>query len=272
MGLSYKDLARGHVLVQKKGKVAIATLNRPAALNAVGDGMGEAIDELLRRVDVDPDVNALILTGAGRGFCSGGDMRESFHKPKRRRPVASDPGYLTRAARSVIQRFLQCQVPLVAAINGPAVGLGATMALLCDVTFMAEEARIGDTHTKVGLTAGDGGAMIWPCLIGAHRARELLMAGRLLSGAEAASIGLVNHAVPLKNLLPEALRYAKEIAAMMPWAVRSTKMAINANIMANAATSMNLGMMAESMSTYLDDYREASQAWHEKRRPRFKGR
>lgn len=270
--VTYEDLEKSHVLVKKHGKVAVATLNRPQSLNAIVAPMHLALEELLLRVNDDHETNALVITGAGRGFCAGGDMKGPIHSPDPSKAAIADPMHLFRGARRLITRFLECHVPTVAAINGPAAGLGATIALLCDVTYMAQSATIGDTHTRVGLAAGDGGAVIWPWLVGAHKARELLMAGEMISAQEADRIGLVNHVVADEALFSAAMAYAEKLAGMMPWAVRATKMAVNRNIQLTAAASMDFALAAESLGTYLGDYREAVASYQQKRPGRYTGR
>ena len=149
----------------------------------------------------DHDVNAIILTGAGRAFCAGGDVKgmasgsadrdrqEGQGQRCDRGPIAAANG------RRVVENMLDVEQPIIGAINGDAVGLGATIALLCDITVVSEKARFADTHVKVGVVAGDGGAVIWPLLIGPHRAKEFLMRGNFINGAEAGRIGMVNYAV-----------------------------------------------------------------------------
>ncbi len=172
----YSGYDARHLSVEVKDRVAIATMNRPERLNAIGDGLHEALEEFLREISGDPEVNAVVLTGAGRAFSSGGDVKAMAEGASSGAPRS--PMRLIRGPKYLIQNFLNCDVPIIAAVNGVAVGLGATIALMCDVIFMADTARIGDTHVRVGLVAGDGGAVIWPLLVGPHRAKELLMTGR----------------------------------------------------------------------------------------------
>jgi enoyl-CoA hydratase/carnithine racemase len=145
------------------------------------------------------------------------------------------------------------------------------VALLCDVIFMAESARIGDTHVNMGLVAGDGGAVIWPLLIGPHRAKEYLMSGKLISGPEAAAMGLVNHCVPDAKLLDEAVAYARSLADGPQAAIRWTKLAINQHLWQSAQLALGLGLAVEHLSAKTQDQREAVSAWVEKRKPHFTG-
>jgi enoyl-CoA hydratase/carnithine racemase len=157
-------------------------------------------------------------------------------------------------------------------VNGVAAGLGATIALLCDVIFMADSARIGDTHVNMGLVAGDGGAVIWPLLVGPHRAKEFLMAGKMATAQDAAAMGLVNHIVAPDRLLDEALAYARELAARPKPAVRWTKMLINQAVQQNMNLMLSLGYATEQLSSHTEDQKEAVAAFFEKRKPKFTGR
>ena len=211
--MDYSNVEKGHLSVEvRPNKVAIATLNRPDRLNSMGDGMHEAIEEFLHMVNYDRDVNAVVFTGAGRAFCAGGDVKAMGDRATGAAEKL-DPGNLLRGAKYIVQRFVNCEVPLIAAINGHAVGLGATIGLLCDVTFIAEDAKIGDNHVRVGITAGDGGALIWPYLIGVHKAKDMLMSGRLITGREAHELGVTNYCYPKEEVLDRAIAYAEEIAA-----------------------------------------------------------
>ena len=157
-------------------------------------------------------------------------------------------------------------------ISVSAMGLGATIALLSDVIFMADTARIGDTHVKIGLVAGDGGAVIWPILIGPHRAKELLMSGILVDGVKAGEMGLVNHCVPHEKLLDEAREHALSLANGPQVAIRWTKMAINQTLKQSIHHILDFSAAAEHLSVNTEDMREASLAFREKRTPKFKGR
>lgn len=268
--IDYSDLAEAHLNVEVKNKVAVVTLNRPDRLNAMGDGLHQAIEEFLHRVNFDSQVNAAVITGAGRAFCAGGDVKSMGARATGETPKF-DPTHLLRNARYLVQRFINCEVPLIAAINGPAVGLGATIALLCDVTFMAEGARIGDTHVKVGITAGDGGSFIWPYLIGPHRAKDLLMTGRLIYGKEAYEMGLVNYVYPDDQMLDKAMEYAQEIAEGAPAAIRFTKMSVNRHLWDGLSRVMEFSLLSEQVTMLTDDHKEATQAFSEKRKPKFTG-
>jgi enoyl-CoA hydratase len=167
--------------------------------------------------------------------------------------------------------MLDCSKPIIAKINGHAIGLGATLALFCDVTFAAEHAKIADPHVAIGFVAGDGGAVIWPQLIGYNRAKEYLFSGEAILAPEAARIGLINHAVPAAELDQRVESYARKIAAMPARALQWTKASINIGLKQLAHSIMDASIAYEALSNLTQDHREALDAIGEKRKPVFKG-
>ena len=261
------------IKVETVERVATVTLNRPNALNAVNSRVHHELEQLWIDLAGDSDVNAIILTGAGRAFCAGGDVKgmasgslTNGEKSKGRfdrGPIAAANG------RRLVENMLDVEQPIIGAINGDAVGLGATLALLCDITVASEQARFADTHVKVGIVAGDGGAVIWPLLIGPHRAKEFLMRGNFISGAEAGRIGMVNYAVPPDQVLPRAQEIAQELADGPTAAIRWSKLAVNKWLKDQANLIMDAGLAYEMMSFRTQDHQEAVKAFVEKRKPNF---
>ncbi len=254
-----------HLAVRIEERVAIVTLDRPKVHNAVNHAVHVGLETIFRELAVDPDVGAIVITGSGKSFCAGGDVK-GYGNPDAR-PIDQ-----LRGTRNLVQEMIACEAPIIAAVNGTAAGLGATIALLSDVIYMADTARIGDTHVKMGLVAGDGGTVIWPLLIGPHRAKELLMSGRLVTGPEAAEMGLVNHCVADGKVLEEAVAFASELAHGPIAAIRWTKMAINQQIQHSINTTLNFSVAAEHLTAHTEDMREAVTAFAEKREPKFTGR
>jgi enoyl-CoA hydratase len=246
-------------------RVAILTMDRPDKRNAIDYKLHEGLERAFHEVGYDPEVGAMILTGAGSAFCAGGDLVD-FYPPGGHGPLQSFRN------RDLVWAQARCEAPLIAAVNGTAAGLGATLALMCDVIFMADTAKIGDTHPAVGLTAGDGGQCIWPLLVGPHRAKEYLMAGELMPASEADRIGLVNHVVPAAELMPRAMAYARKLADGAQCAIRWSKLAINKHVLQSINLTLELGLATEFMCTRTEDQMEAVAAFREKRAPRFKGR
>ncbi len=261
-----------HLKVELEDGLATVTLNRPGSLNAINPAMHTEVTEIWPLINNDPEIRAVLLTGAGRAFCAGGDIKsmapaeESMGSGGAKFPT---PESIAEGHR-LVYNLLDCQRPIVAAINGDAIGLGATIALFCDVTVAAETARIADTHVGIGVVAGDGGAVIWPWLIGPNRAKEFLMRGNKLTGAEAAKIGLVNYAVPAAEVLPKARELARELAEGPAWAIRWTKLSVN-KLLKEAVNSVLDSSLAYELATFnLPDHKEAAQAFIEKRKPNFR--
>jgi enoyl-CoA hydratase len=255
-------------------RIATITINRPDRLNAVHNALHHELEQIWIDVRADQDVNAIILTGAGRAFCAGGDVKGmaegslSGAVPKKgkgrgRGPIAASNG------RRVIENMLDVEQPIIGAINGDAIGLGATLALLCDIIVASEKARFADTHVKVGIVAGDGGAVIWPLLIGPHRAKEFLMRGNFISGAEAGRIGMVNYAVGTDDVMTKARELARELADGPTWAIRWSKLAVNKWLKQQANLILDASLAYEMMTFNTKDHQEAVKAFVEKRKPNF---
>jgi enoyl-CoA hydratase len=194
--LVYDYSQYGGVLVARQDKVLTITLNSPETLNAFTGPMHTSMSRIWDDVNDDPDVRVVVVTGAGRAFSAGGNVIAMQKKIDD--PDAWDAG--TPEAKRIVFRMLECDKPIIARVNGHAVGLGATIALLCDIIIAADHAKIGDPHVNAGLVAGDGGALIWPQLIGFARAKEYLLTGDLMTATEAQRIGLINHVVPADQL------------------------------------------------------------------------
>jgi len=233
-------------------------LNRPEAMNAINAGLHTELSNVFADIAADRSVLAVVLTGEGRGFCGGGDLAWF------RDITPSQLDALFLEARKIIIDLLELPQPLIAAVNGHAAGLGATLALFCDVIYVADQARIADPHVRVGVAAGDGGAVIWPLLVGPARAKQYLMTGDSLSATEAERIGLVNHVLPAAEVLPQATALARRLADGPRRAIEATKASVN-KLLRDAA---NL-----EKSNFGDaDHREAIQAFAERREPSFHGR
>ena len=248
------------------GDVLVVTIDRPPR-NAIDGELHDALGDLFRDLKRETRARAVILTGAGSAFSAGGDF--DWFPALRSAARLAD---LHRAAKQLIWDLLDVEIPIVAAVNGPAIGLGASMALLCDVIVMADTAVIGDPHVKVGIVAGDGGAAIWPLLVGPARAKQYLLTGDTLSAAEAERIGLVNEVVLSNGLDGRARSWAHRLADGAPLAVRFTKQAVNAQVKQALLTSFDTSTAFELLTFVSADHVEALNALREKRLPRFEGR
>jgi enoyl-CoA hydratase len=272
MATDYSDYE--FLKVEVADRVATITINRPDSLNAVNNVVHHELEQIWLDVRADHDVNAIILTGAGRAFCAGGDVKGmaagsltsstgKAGKGRGRGPIAASNG------RRLVDNMLDVEQPIIGAINGDAIGLGATLALLCDITVVSEKARFADTHVKVGIVAGDGGAVIWPLLIGPHRAKEFLMRGTFINGAEAGRIGMVNYALAPEQVMPKARELAQELADGPTWAIRWSKLAVNKWLKQQSNLIMDASLAYEMMSFNHPHQKEAVKAFIEKRKPNF---
>ncbi|SHK03175.1 enoyl-CoA hydratase [Pseudonocardia thermophila] len=224
--------------------VATLTLNRPDRLNAVSPRMHQELVAVWPALERTPGVRSVVLTGAGRGFCAGGDMDMS-------QAAVDDPGYreqVVAEARAIVRAMVEFPIPVVAAVNGPAVGLGFSLALFSDVVLVADTAHVSDPHVSVGLVAADGGVLAWPLMTSLLTAKEYLLTGRRIPAARAVELGLANRVVPAAELLAEAHALAAEIAAQPRQAVRDTKRALNIHLGNAVAAVMDFAFAAESHS------------------------
>jgi enoyl-CoA hydratase len=256
------------ITFERRERVLTITLNRPEKLNAVDQVMHEELSRVFVEASKDPDSDVVVLTGAGRAFSAGGDIGWM-------QIMIDDPASFEATAREgkqIVYSLLDCEKPVVAKLNGHATGLGATMALFCDVVFAAEGAKIGDPHVSVGLVAGDGGAVIWPQLIGYVRAKEYLMTGDLLTAVEAARIGLINHAVPAAELNERVDQFVDRLTAGATKAIRWSKMSANIGLKQLAHSIMDASLAYEALSNLTKDHQEAVSAFREKRSPIYTGR
>ncbi len=251
----------------RNGRILTAAIAAPGPVNGVDAALHDELARVFTDLQHDPDSDLIILTGKGRAFCAGGDFdwfAEQIANPAKFRDIGWD-------AKRIVTSLLDIEKPVICRMNGAAAGLGATLALLCDIIIADERAVIGDPHVKVGLVAGDGGAVIWPQLIGYARAKELLMTGDLLTAAKAADIGLINHAVPSDQLDAKVAEVAAKILANPRWAVRWTKTVTNMPLKALVSQMMDASIAYEMMSNMTADRAEAVAAFREKRAPKLSG-
>lgn len=260
------------VLARRDGHVLTVSLNRPAQRNAINAEVHESLREILALAAEDPDVRAIVLRGEGKAFCAGGDVNTMEGAGSGETPSPALAVRETLNAARMVDMLLAVPQPTVCALQGFAMGLGATIALLCDVVVMAEDAQIADTHVNIGLVAGDGGAVLWPLLASLGAVKWHLLTGERISGVEAARLGLVLKAVPATILDDEALALATRLAAMAPLAVRGTKETLNRIIRDRIHLLLETGLLLEGATMVSEDHAEAVQAFVGKRPAVFKGR
>jgi enoyl-CoA hydratase len=251
---------------ERRGRVLWVIIDA-GPMNAVDFELHEEFARVFFELQSDDDSDLIVLTGTGRAFCAGGDMdwfQEMIDHPAKFRGITTD-------AKRIVNGLLELEKPIVCRLNGAAAGLGASIALLCDVIIADERALIGDPHVKVGLVAGDGGAVIWPQLIGFARAKEMLLTGDMMRATEAARMGLINYAVPADELDAKVDEMVGKISGNPRWAVRWTKTAINLVLRDIANTVMDAAIAYEISSNSTRDRQEAVTAFVEKRAPNYSG-
>lgn len=253
------------IALTRRGRLLTITLNRPEQRNAVNLEMHEELAEVFAFAAMDEHSDVVVLTGAGAAFSAGGDLAHIANN-------AANPDLFdseVRLAKRIVFAMLDLDKPLVCRLNGHAVGLGATLALLCDVVFAADNARIGDPHVAIGLVAGDGGAAIWPSRVGLGRAKEYLLTGELLGAKKAEEIGLVNHCVPAGELDAAVDAFCERLLSGSRNAIRWTKVLLNLELKRVATAVMDAGIAYEAVTVRSADHREGVKALHEKRKPIF---
>lgn len=257
--------------IEVADKLATVTLNKPERRNSIDHQFHMELQDIWPDLMADERVNAILVTGAGKYFSVGGNVKGMQDRPGG--DVFEEGAMLEpTGGRRIVQNLLDCEKPIVCALNGDCIGLAATVALLCDIVVCAEDTRIGDPHVRIGLVAGDGGAVIWPLLVGMNRAKEFLMRGSLLDGRTAERIGLVNYVEPADQVLLKARAIAQELADGPTWAIRWTKLSLNKQLKDQFNLIMDTSYSLEMASFRTEDHREAVRAFVEKRKPNFTGR
>lgn len=244
--------------------VTLVTLNRPDRYNATDEVLHAELARVWRDVAEDPGTRVAVVTGAGKAFSAGGDLAMVERMAGDHARVSAMLGEMS----DLVYNIVSCEKPIVSAVNGVAVGAGLVVALLADISVCAEDARLGDGHTKLGVAAGDHAALIWPLLAGMAKARYYLLTGEMLDGVEAERIGLVSKAVPRDRVLPEALAIAAGLGQGPQQAIRWTKRALN-NWLRTAGPVFDQSAAYEMLGFLGPDLREGVAALREKRPPRF---
>jgi enoyl-CoA hydratase/carnithine racemase len=261
------------ILYEKSGHVATVTLNRPAKRNAYSETMVHEILKALEDARDDDEIRAVILTGAGQGFCAGGDISRDFQYPARYRGHRLESMLEMRENMHALIRFLdRFDKPVVAAVNGAAVAGGLTLALACDFRIAAESAKLGDTSLRFGLLPDEGGAYYFPRAMGLDRALKMSLLSEVYPAREALALGLVTEVVADEELMPRARAFAEQLAKGPPIAVRLAKRMMVKQRSMQLDHALEDAAMATLATNYTDDVKEGTAAFHEKRKPNFKGR
>lgn len=246
--------------VEHVGPVAVVTMNRPEARNAFSDEMHIAMQEVWQHLTLDRSVRTIVLTGEGDGFSAGGDVPNfirSYEDPDYRRESM-------RGALRLLNEMLDCPKPMIAAVNGPAVGLGCSVATSCDIVLINEDTFMSDPHVDIGLVAGDGGAVQWPLFMSILKAKYYLLTGDRIPARECVDIGLANFAVPADELMEQAIALANRIAEKPQQSMMETKRAINLHLQRAALLVAPFATAAEVMSFTTDDIKRTIDGFKKK--------
>ncbi|MBU6407258.1 MAG: crotonase/enoyl-CoA hydratase family protein [Alphaproteobacteria bacterium] len=261
------------IRLDKHGPIAVLTLNRPDAMNALGEpGDGEAVAAACAQINADPSIRCAILTGAGKGFSAGGNVKAMQNRTG---AFGGDPATVRNGYRGnvhmIVNALFNLETPLIAAVNGAAIGLGCDVACMADIRISSDTAKFGVTFLKLGLIPGDGGAWLLPRVVGFSRACELLFTGDVIDAATALEWGLVSRVVAPDQLMPEAMALAEKISKQPPGALRLAKTLLRQGQTASYSTVMEMSAAAQALMHHTRDHEEGVAAILEKREPRFTG-
>ena len=268
-GTTQKPMASPVVLEERDGAVLTLRMNRPERLNALNVELGRALADALARAGGDEGVRAVVLTGAGRGFCAGGDLE--LLRDARSRNAGSELEGLVRSGKEIALEICSMPKPVVAAVNGPAAGGGMNLALACDVRIASDQASFCEAFARIGLFPDFGGMYFLPRLVGASKAAELFWSADSLSAAEALGLGIVNRMVPHESLAEETKKFAARLASAPPMAVRAVKRVLFANEREALERTLDEEIRQQVECFLSADCLEGLVAFREKRTPRFRG-
>jgi enoyl-CoA hydratase len=246
--------------------VLLITIDRPEQMNAADEGLHGELAEVWTDVARDSETRVAVVTGAGRAFSAGGDLAMIERMSGDYRRVAA----LARETASLVENIVACEKPIVSAINGTAVGAGLAVALMADISIVAEDAKLGDGHLRLGVAAGDHAAILWPLLCGMAKAKYYLLTADFIEGREAERIGLVSRCAPAEEVLPAALQVAERIATGPADAARWTKRVLN-HWLRGAVPAFDASVAYEMLGFLGPDLEEGLEAFREHRPPRFGG-
>ncbi len=250
--------------------IALITLERPDVLNAMDRHMMDDLNNVFNCMASDRGVRAAVITGAGRGFCSGADLRTLTTEPDIAEPTPFK-SYLRRI-NELILRILRLEKPVIAAVNGPAVGAGCNLALACDIIFMAHEAYLSQIFVKRGLVPDFGGLYLLPRYVGLAKAKELIFTGAKIASGEALKLGIANRVVSSEELMPEAIKFARLLAAGPTVAIGLAKLGILRGLESGLDAVLEYEALAQALIKTTSDVVEAINAFLEKREPKFQGK
>lgn len=260
-------MAYENILFAAENGIAVITFNRPKALNALNGALLEEFSRALDEIEANEDIRVLVLTGAGeKSFVAGADITELATFGPLQAKVFAKKG------QAIISRLQELSIPVIAAVNGFALGGGSEMALACDFIYASENANFGLPEITLGIIPGFGGTQRLPRLVGANKAKEMIFTGKMIPAAEAAAIGMVNKVCPAANLMEEVMKTAKAISAKGRVSLRAAKQAVNSGLGADLATGLNIECDAFALCMASEDAKEGTTAFLEKRKAVFSGK
>jgi|TARA_B100000959_G_C14832869_1_gene562631 enoyl-CoA hydratase len=257
----YKELQ-----IQKENRILTVTINRPEDMNAVNEQLHIEFSTIFIDAEYDDDVDIIILTGAGKAFCAGGDLKWLLR-------IHGDPvetAYHINHDRKIQNAMLDMEKPIIAKVNGPAVGLGCSLALFCDFIYATPRSKFADPHVSVGLVAGDGGCVIWPQLIGYARAKKYLLTGDLVSANDALDMGLITEVMDESEIDAAVQALAEKLRDGAKYSIRWTKTSINAGLKVMANSIIDRAAAFENVTQLMEDHKIALEAFAKKENPKFK--
>lgn len=255
------------IRARREGRLLTLTLDHPP-MNVISRDLHSELSRIFYDVQLDEDTDVVVLTGAGKVFSAGGDiplMQKRIDEPDLCYPKNAE-------LKQIVFSLLELDRPVVCRINGDCVGFGLTLALLCDLTVADEAAKLGDPHVRMGYSTGDGSAVIWPQLVGYHRAKEYLLTGDLMDARKAADLGLINHAVPAAQLDEKVGYFVNRFVNGASRAIRWSKLSINLPLRVLAHSIMDASIAYQTLTNNSADHQEAVNAFRDKRKPKFTGR
>lgn len=257
----YKELK-----VTQKNRILTITINRPEDMNAVNKQLHGEFSTIFLDAEYDDDIDIVILTGAGKAFCAGGDLKWllGIHGD----PVATS--YHISHDRKIQNAMLDMEKPIIAKVNGPAIGLGCSLALFCDFVYATPRSKFADPHVSVGLVAGDGGCVMWPQLIGYARAKKFLLTGEIMLADDALNMGLITEVVDEEKIDEKVQELAEKLRDGAKYAIRWTKTSINAGLKVLANSIIDRAAAFENVTQLMEDHKIALQAFSDKETPKFK--
>jgi len=267
-----REIMHDTIIFKKQGNIAIITLNSPDTRNALASDMCIALVDALKKADSDKDISCVVLAAAGKSFCAGGNIKEikAMTAEKKMTPLEIEQWYKD-GIQKIPLTMGDISVPVIAAVNGHAIGAGNDLATMCDIRIASEDAIFAESFLRVGIIPGDGGAWLLPRIIGTARANQMLFTGEFIDAQKALDYGLISEVVANDRLIERAQELAQKVVSFPPMAIRKTKELMRSAASATLKENLDTAAIYQGVLQQMDDHREAIDAILEKRKPDFKG-